>query len=92
MIAADKTRLKSTCAPPPTPHIPPQHSLALPDLPSQPGAYSVPDFLKVYKISRAKLYSEIAKGRIRPMKIGTRTLLSFRACRDWEALCERPSA
>jgi hypothetical protein len=52
------------------------------------GAFDVPSFLLAYHLSRSKLYKEIAAGRLRVMKVGTRTLISRRAALDWERLCE----
>ena len=56
------------------------------------GAFDIPGFLSAYRLSRSKLYKEIAARRLRVMKVGTRTLISRRAALDWERLCERQSA
>jgi hypothetical protein len=54
-----------------------------------PGAFTITPFCEHYHLSRAKVYSEIAAGRLTTMKIGSRTLISFRAALDWERLCEQ---
>jgi hypothetical protein len=36
------------------------------------------------------VYREIKDGRLRVMKVGNRTLISRRAARDYERLCEQP--
>jgi hypothetical protein len=56
------------------------------------GAYDVPSFLLAYHLSRSKFYNEVAAGRLRVMKVGSRTLISRQAAYDWERLCEGKAA
>jgi hypothetical protein len=53
------------------------------ELPGEPGSFTVKE---------SKAHSEIAKGRLTPMKVGRRTLISFRAALAWERICERASS
>jgi hypothetical protein len=54
------------------------------------GAFSIPAFCLAYGISRSAVYSEIRAGRLKVMKVGTRTLISRRAATEWERACEQP--
>jgi hypothetical protein len=80
-----RLRLKSTTAPRPIP-APETERPAVP--PDMPGAFSIKSFLQTYGISRAKFYDEVRAGRIKLMKVGTRSLVSHRAALAWEKLCE----
>lgn len=51
-------------------------------------AYSVDEAISSLGISRAKLYEEIKQGRIRPFKVGTRTLFSPAALGEYVAARE----
>jgi hypothetical protein len=51
--------------------------------------YSVADLLRLYPIGKTKLYAEIAAGRLRPTKIGRRTMFTAAAVDDWHATLER---
>ena len=46
-------------------------------------AYSVPQVLDRVAIGRTKLYEEIRTGRLATVKIGTRTLVTAQALREW---------
>jgi hypothetical protein len=52
------------------------------------GAFSISEFCLAYKLSRSDVYKQISARRLRTMKVGSRTLISRRAARDWETLCE----
>jgi hypothetical protein len=52
------------------------------------GAFSISNFCRAYKLSRSAVYKQITARRLRTMKVGSRTLISRRAARDWETLCE----
>jgi len=52
------------------------------------GAFSISEFCLAYKLSRSAVYKQISARRLRTMKVGSRTLISRRAARDWETLCE----
>jgi hypothetical protein len=52
------------------------------------GAFSISEFCLAYRISRSAVYKQIQARRLRTMKVGSRTLISRRAARDWETLCE----
>jgi len=52
------------------------------------GAFSIPEFCLAYRLSRSAVYKQISARRLRTMKVGSRTLISRRAARDWETLCE----
>lgn len=51
----------------------------------KPLAYSVEQVLVLVPISRAKLYLEIAAGKLIPTKIGARTLFTPQALEAWLA-------
>ena len=50
---------------------------------SELRAYSVAQVLDRVPIGRTKLYEEIREGRLRTCKIGTWTLVTAGALRDW---------
>lgn len=52
------------------------------------GAYGIPAFCLAYKLSQSAVYKQISDHRLRIMKVGSRTLISRRAAREWEGLCE----
>ena len=52
------------------------------------GAFTVYQFCARYNVSRSRAYEEIRQGRLRIMKAGARTLITFRAAREWEQICE----
>jgi hypothetical protein len=56
------------------------------------GAFTIYEFCARYRMSRSRVYSEIRQGRLRTAKAGTRTLITFRAARDWELLGEADAA
>jgi excisionase family DNA binding protein len=56
------------------------------------GAFTIRQFCARYNVSRSRVYSEIRQGRLRAAKSGTRTLITFRAARDWERLGEADAA
>lgn len=54
-------------------------------------AYRVKDFCLTYGIGRTRLYEEIAAGRLRAIKLGTRTLIPADAAAEWfDALPQIP--
>jgi hypothetical protein len=60
------------------------------DLPdNERGAFDITQFCLAYRLSRSMVYREIKEGRLRVMKVGNRTLISRRAARDYERLCEQ---
>jgi hypothetical protein len=60
--------------------------------PAQLGGFTIPEFGKKYGLSRSTIYNEIASGRLAVMKVRGRTIISYTACLQWQALCERVSA
>jgi hypothetical protein len=52
------------------------------------GAFTIPGFCLAYNVSRARVYGEIKARRLRVMKSGARTLVSYDAAADYEKLCE----
>jgi hypothetical protein len=60
--------------------------------PELPGSFTIKSFLTTYHISRAKFYSEVKEGRIKLMKVGSRSLVSHRAALAWEKKCEGASS
>ena len=48
-----------------------------------PRLYSVKAFLRDYSISRAKLYEEIKRGKIRARKIGRKTVIAREDAEAW---------
>jgi hypothetical protein len=56
---------------------------------SERGAFDITGFCLAYRLSRSMIYREIRDGRLRVMKVGNRTLISRRAARDYELLCEK---
>jgi excisionase family DNA binding protein len=55
-----------------------------------PYAHPVPDACDLLGIKSSKLYTEIAKGRIRAKKIGTRTVVLDESIREY--LAAQPDA
>jgi len=54
---------------------------------SAPGTMSVDEFCRWARIGRTSTYNEIAKGRLRALKVGRRTVIPADAARQWlEAL------
>ena len=47
------------------------------------AAYSVEDACAALSISRSKLYNEMAAGRLKGRKAGTRTLIPAQSIYDW---------
>lgn len=45
--------------------------------------YSVSETLLLLKIGRTKLYEEIAKGQIKALKSGQRTLIPAKSIKNW---------
>ncbi len=56
------------------------------------GAITVREFCERYRLGHSKTYEEIAAGRLRAVKCGTRTLLLARDVREWERRLERVPA
>jgi hypothetical protein len=48
------------------------------------GAFTVTDFRRRYGIGNTKLYEEIKAGRLRAVKLGTRTLILHNDAKAWE--------
>ena len=47
-------------------------------------AYSIPEFLRESGIgSRSTVYKEIAEGRLKTVKVGSRRLIPYQAAQDW---------
>jgi hypothetical protein len=69
----------------------PMDAISIPhDVPdNERGAFDITTFCLAYKLSRSMVYREIKDGRLRVMKVGNRTLISRRAARDYERLCEQ---
>jgi excisionase family DNA binding protein len=55
--------------------------------------YSVADLLRLYPVGKTKIYAEIKAGRLRPTKIGRRTMFTAEAVDDWlSTLQQTPAA
>jgi excisionase family DNA binding protein len=54
--------------------------------------YSVADLLRLYPVGKTKIYAEIKAGRLRPTKIGRRTMFTAEAVDDWLSTLEQKSA
>jgi excisionase family DNA binding protein len=48
-----------------------------------PLAYNVPRAVEMIPIGRTKLYEEIAAGRLKSIKVGTRRLVTHQALQDF---------
>ncbi len=53
------------------------------------GAYNIPAFCRAFSLSRSSVYHEIKTGRLRRVKVGSRTLISYEAARDWLRILEQ---
>ena len=51
--------------------------------PIQPLAYTVPALCAAAGIGRSRLYEDVAAGRLRTFKLGTRTLIRAEDARRW---------
>ncbi|MFU0505848.1 helix-turn-helix domain-containing protein [Pseudaminobacter sp. NGMCC 1.201702] len=50
-------------------------------------ALTIPDFARRFGVGRSKVYLEIQAGRLKPRKVGTRTIIPVEEARRWlEAL------
>ena len=65
-----------------------EHSPALKAGSGGDDAFTIREMMSAYRISRTALYNEIRSGRLKVMKVGSRSLITRRARRDWERLCE----
>ncbi len=55
-------------------------------------AYGVKEFCTTHGISRSGFYALLKLGKgPKTMKVGTRTLVSTEAAKDWRKACETPS-
>ncbi|MEQ8344831.1 MAG: helix-turn-helix domain-containing protein [Sneathiellaceae bacterium] len=54
--------------------------------------YTIPEFAEAARISRSKVYLEIADGRLKPVKVGRRRLVSVTEARAWAARVEADTA
>ena len=48
---------------------------------------SIPEFTKRNSVGRSKVYAEIKSGRLKAVKVGRRTLISFEAETEWRNSC-----
>ncbi len=53
-------------------------------------AFSIRRFADLHDISRTTVYEEIRAGRLRVMKVGSRTLISAQTAAEWRKERERP--
>ena len=56
---------------------------------SQKRNFTIPQFVEAHNISRSTLYNEIKSGRLRIMKVGTKTLISDEAAANWQEQVQR---
>ncbi len=49
----------------------------------EPLAYSLPDFLERFSVSRSTAYREINAGRLEARKRGSRTIITAEAAQAW---------
>lgn len=52
------------------------------------AAYTVPDFIRIFKVGRTTLYEEIASGRLSTYKVGRRRYISAHAAEAWQKRLE----
>lgn len=50
----------------------------------QAGAITIKEFCTLYRLGHSKAYTEIQEGRLRAVKVGSRTLLLAKDVRAWE--------
>ena len=55
-------------------------------------AYRVEGFAEAHNISRSQVFVEIKEKRLRPMKVGRRTIISIEAAAEWRQLIEDQTA
>lgn len=48
-------------------------------------AYSIPEFCQLYELGRTKTYQEINAGRLKAVKIGSKTLIRADDAEEWLA-------
>ena len=59
----------------------------------QPGAFTIDEFAKTYRIGRSTVYEALASGELRSFHVGRRRLISFEAAADWQRTLEaKPKA
>jgi excisionase family DNA binding protein len=54
-------------------------------------AYSINEFCNVYDLGRTKAYQEIKSGRLRAVKVGTRTIIRADDAEQWLASLKEAS-
>lgn len=50
---------------------------------------TLPDFTSIYGVSRASIYREVTAGRLRFVKVGTRSLIDADDAETWRASLPR---
>jgi excisionase family DNA binding protein len=51
-------------------------------------AYSISEFCEVYELGRTKTYQEIKTGRLRAVKVGSKTIIRTDDAEEWLASLE----
>jgi hypothetical protein len=51
-------------------------------------AYTIVEMIRAYRVSRSRLYAEIRAGRLKIMKIGSRSVVTASARAEWERCCQ----
>lgn len=62
---------------------------------AQPGAFTIEEFARTYRIGRSTVYELLDSGALRSFHVGRRRLISFRAAEEWQLNLEsnqHPSA
>ena len=55
------------------------------EFPARPEFYTVPEFLRTYKISRTEFYRQVSAGRIFLTKLGTASRVNRKHAEEWAA-------
>ena len=63
----------------------PPGGLALPGRTEQPRYQRIPDFCRIYGMSRSGTYRAIAAGHLRAVKVGSATLIDCTSAENWFA-------
>jgi excisionase family DNA binding protein len=56
-----------------------------------PQAYTIPEFIRDYKVGRTTAYEEIKTGRLRTYTVGRARRISASAAEDWQRQLEASS-
>lgn len=60
-------------------------------LSAQPGAFTIDEFAKTYRIGRSTVYEALTSGELRSFHVGRRRLISYEAATEWQRSLENRS-